>query len=102
MADRKRGRDELEAAGSGWSMCEGLLTPDRTPAACSKKLQLRRITSELHARNGGAGAGIRPHNRQPGHLPSTAVLAQRAATGTYLSATAFAVLQPPLRPTSSP
>ncbi|KAG7866341.1 hypothetical protein KL918_003806 [Ogataea parapolymorpha] len=72
MADRKRGRDELDAAGSGWT------------------------------RNGGAGARTRPHNRQPGHLPSTAVLAQRAATGTYLSATVFVVLQPPLRPTSSP
>ncbi|OBA14124.1 uncharacterized protein OGAPODRAFT_95201 [Ogataea polymorpha] len=50
MADRKRGRDELDAAGAGWSICEGLLTPDRTPAACSKKVQLRRITSELHER----------------------------------------------------
>ncbi|KAG7881054.1 hypothetical protein KL905_002080 [Ogataea polymorpha] len=50
MADRKRGRDELDAAGAGWSICEGLLTPDRTPAACSKKVQLRRITSELHGK----------------------------------------------------
>ncbi|KAG7697095.1 hypothetical protein KL930_002455 [Ogataea haglerorum] len=85
MADRKRGRDELEWAGGDWTVFGGFPTPDRTPEKGSKKLQLRRITSELHGAEGGAGAGTRPRRRLPEYLPPAAVLAQHVAADTHLA-----------------